>query len=242
MPLTDGMSPRRFPIVTVLLIAANLIVWLFYELPHLNASVAHSSFYACDVSGACHSALPWTVSWFTAMFMHASWSHILGNMWFLGLFGKNVEDAFGRWRYLLLYVAGGFAAAAAQAAVTLTAGTGADAMVPMLGASGAIAAVLGAYWVLYPDAKILTLVFVFPIRIRASIFLGLWFVYQLVEAHFGLTSAGTHNGGTAFFAHIGGFAFGVLAAVVLARSGQRQDRRAQRSRFGYGARPITQNM
>jgi membrane associated rhomboid family serine protease len=242
MPLTDGISPRRFPIVTVLIILANLAVWLFYELPHLDSSVAHSSFYPCDVSGACHSSLPWAVSWFTAMFMHASWSHILGNMWFLGLFGKNVENAFGRWRYLLLYVAGGFAAAAAQTAVTLTAGTGADAMVPMLGASGAIAAVLGAYWVLYPDAKILTLVFVFPIRIRASVFLGLWFVYQLVEAHFGLTSAGTHNGGTAFFAHIGGFVFGVLAAVVLARSGQRQDRRAEPARFGYGARPVTQNM
>jgi hypothetical protein len=89
---------------------------------------------------------------------------------------KNVEDAFGHVRYLALYIAGGLVAAMTQAAATLIAGTAGDATVPILGASGAIAAVLGAYWVLYPNARILTLVFVFPVRIRASIFLGLWFV------------------------------------------------------------------
>ena len=239
MPLTDGMPPRRFPIVTTLIIVANLIVWIFYELPHLDSSVAHSSFYACDVSGSCNAPLPWQVSWFTAMFMHASWSHILGNMLFLAGFGKNVEDAFGRVRYLLLYLAGGFAAAATQTAVTLLAGTAADATVPMLGASGAIAAVLGAYWILYPNARILTLVFVFFVHVRASIFLGLWFLYQLLEANFGLTSAA--SGGTAFFAHIGGFVLGVIAAFVLVRSGRQEDRRAEYGR-GYGAGPITQNM
>jgi rhomboid family protein len=218
MPLTDGMPPRRFPLVTTLLIAANLIVWIFYELPHLDSSVVHSSFYVCSVNGSCDAPEPWAISWFTAMFMHASWSHIIGNMWFLGLFGKNVEDAFGRVRYLALYVAGGFAAAAAQTVVTLVAGTAADARVPMLGASGAIAAVLGAYWVLYPKARILTLVGIFPIRVRAWIFLGLWFVFQLVEAHAGLYSSGGDGGGTAFFAHIGGFVLGVIAAGVLARS------------------------
>jgi membrane associated rhomboid family serine protease len=233
MPLTDGMRARRFPIINVLLIAANFIVWIFYELPHLDSSVAHASFYACDLSGSCNSPLPWAVSWFTAMFMHASWSHILGNMLFLAIFGKNVEDAFGHARYLLLYVAGGLAAAATQAAVTLIAGTAADAMVPLLGASGAIAAVLGAYWVLFPDAKILTLVFVFPIHIRASVFLGLWFLYQLIEADSGMTSAS--SGGTAFFAHIGGFVFGAIAAVVLVRSQQHLLRRAGTPRFAYGS-------
>jgi membrane associated rhomboid family serine protease len=228
MPITDGMPARRFPIVTVLLIAANLIVWIFYELPHLDASIAHSSFYACDVSGSCNSPLPWELSWFTAMFMHASWSHLLGNMWFLGLFGKNVEGAFGRVGYLALYIAGGLVAAMTQAAATLIAGTAGDATVPILGASGAIAVVLGAYWVLYPNARILTLVFVFPVRIRASVFLGLWFVFQLIEAHSGATS-----GGTALFAHIGGFVFGVIAAVLLVRSEQRQGRRAGSPRFGY---------
>jgi membrane associated rhomboid family serine protease len=227
MPLTDGLPPRRFPLVTVLLIAANFIVWIFYELPHLDSSIVHASFYACSVNGTCHAPEPWYVSWFTAMFMHASWSHILGNMWFLAIFGKNVEDAFGRRRYLLLYVAGGFAAAAAQTIMTLSVGTAADAMVPMLGASGAIAAVLGAYWILYPEAKILTLVFVFPIRVRAWIFLGLWFVYQLVEAHFGLLSAHGDAGGTAFLAHIGGFVFGVVAAVVLSKASRRQEQWAE---------------
>ena len=117
------------------------------------------------------------------MFMHASWSHILGNMWFLAIFGKNVEDTFGRLRYLAFYVAGGFAAAALQAAITLIAGTAADATVPMLGASGAIAAVLGAYWILYPGARILTIVGIFPVRIPAWVFLGRWFAYQLIEAN-----------------------------------------------------------
>ena len=224
MPLTDGMPARRFPIVTVLLIAANFIVWIFYELPHLDSSVAHASFYACDVNGSCDSPLPWAVSWFTAMFMHGSWSHILGNMWFLAIFGKNVEDTFGRLRYLAFYVAGGFAAAALQAAITLIAGTAADATVPMLGASGAIAAVLGAYWILYPEARILTIVVVFPVRIRAWVFLGLWFAYQLIEANEGLLSAGGDNGGTAFFAHVGGFVFGVAVAVALVRSGRRDGR------------------
>jgi membrane associated rhomboid family serine protease len=231
MPLTDGMPARRFPIVNVLLIAANLIVWIFYELPHLDSSIAHASFYACDVSGSCNAPLPWELSWFTAMFMHGSWSHILGNMWFLALFGKNVEDAFGHLRYLALYIAGGLVAAMTQAAATLMAGTAGDATVPILGASGAIAAVLGAYWALYPNARILTLVFVFPVRIKASIFLGLWFVYQLIEAHSGVTSAA--SGGTALFAHIGGFVFGVIAAVLLVRSEQREGLQAGSRRFGY---------
>jgi membrane associated rhomboid family serine protease len=232
MPLTDGMPPRRFPLVTTLLIAANFIVWIFYELPHLDSSVVHSSFYVCSVSGSCAAPEPWAVSWFTAMFMHASWSHIIGNMWFLGLFGKNVEDAFGRVRYLAVYVAGGFAAAAAQTVVTLLAGTAADARVPMLGASGAIAAVLGAYWVLYPQARILTLVGIFPIRVKAWIFLGLWFVFQLVEAH-----SGGDGSGTAFFAHIGGFVLGVAAAAMLARSGQRDDRYATEGTAPRGSVP-----
>ena len=226
MPITDGMPPRRFPVVNVLIILANFAVWIFYELPNLDSSVVHSAFYVCGVNGSCQPELPWYVSWFTAMFMHASWSHILGNMWFLGLFGKNVEDAFGHLRYLAVYVAGGFAAAALQTIMTLAAGTAADAAVPMVGASGAIAAVLGAYWILYPDARILTLLGIFFVKVRASIFLGLWFVYQFVAANAGLFSAGSDDGGTAFFAHVGGFAFGVIAAIALVRAGQRQDRGA----------------
>jgi len=218
LPLSDGVRARSFPIVNVAIIVANFAVWIFYELPHLSSSVAHSSFYACTVSGSCHGPEPWQVSWFTAMFMHGSWSHILGNMLFLAIFGKNVEDAFGHLRYLGFYVAGGFVANATQTAVTLLAGTAADARVPMLGASGAIAAVLGAYWVFYPNSRVVTLVFVFPIKVPAWIFLGLWFLYQLVEANYGLFSARAHGGGVAFFAHVGGFIFGAIVARAFANS------------------------
>ncbi len=223
-PLSDGIRARRFPVVNVSLIAANFIVWIFYELPHLGSSVHHASFYPCSVNGSCHAPEPWPVSWFTAMFMHGSWSHILGNMWFLVIFGKNVEDAFGRLRYLGFYIAGGFAANLLQTAITLIAGSAAEARVPMLGASGAIAAVLGAYFVLYPGSKILTLILVFPVRIPAWVFLGGWFLYQLVEANFGLFSAHANGGGTAFFAHVGGFIFGFAVATAYTKAERRKER------------------
>jgi membrane associated rhomboid family serine protease len=216
IPLSDGIPARRFPIVNVALIAANFAVWIFYELPHLGSSVFHASFYACTVNGACHGPEPWGVSWLTSIFMHGSWDHILGNMLFLAIFGKNVEDAFGHLRYLAFYLAGGFVATMTQTAMTLLAGTTADALVPTLGASGAIAAVLGAYFVLYPQSRVLTLVFVVFVRIPAYVFLGIWFLFQLVEGNFGLFSADANGGGTAFFAHVGGFLFGVLVARLLA--------------------------
>jgi len=216
LPLSDGIPARRFPIVNVFLIVANFAVWIFYELPHLDSSVFHASFYACTVDGACDGPEPWGVSWLTSIFMHGSWDHILGNMLFLAIFGKNVEDAFGHLRYLAFYLAGGFVATMTQAAMTLLAGTAADARVPTLGASGAIAAVLGAYFVLYPRSRVLTLVFIFPVRISAYVFLGIWFLFQFVEGNFGLFSAQADGGGTAFFAHVGGFLFGVLVARLLA--------------------------
>jgi membrane associated rhomboid family serine protease len=219
IPLSDGIPARSFPFVNVALIVANFAVWIFYELPHLGTSVYHASFYPCAVQGTCHAPEPWGVSWFTAMFLHGSWDHILGNMLFLAIFGKNVEDSFGHVRYLALYIAGGFVAALTQTLMTLIGGSAADAAVPVLGASGAIAAVLGAYFVSYPDSRILTLVLVFPVRIYAWVFLGLWFLYQLVEANFGLFAASANGGGTAFFAHVGGFAFGFIVARLLAGSG-----------------------
>ena len=220
LPLSDGLHPRRFPIVNVALIAANFAVWLLYELPHLNAAVYHASFYPCTVDNACHGPEPWGISWFTAMFMHGSWSHILGNMLFLAIFGKNVEDAFGHLRYLAFYVAGGFVATMTQAAVTLLFGTAAAGRVPTLGASGAIAAVLGAFIVLYPTARIRTLVFVFFVQIPAWAYLGGWFLYQLVEANFGLSSAAANGGGVAFFAHVGGFVFGAVVTRALLNAGR----------------------
>jgi membrane associated rhomboid family serine protease len=222
IPLSDGIPARRFPFVNVALILANFAVWILYELPHLNSSVLHASFYPCAVDGSCHGPEPWGVSWFTAMFMHGSWSHILGNMLFLAIFGKNVEDAFGHLRYLLFYVAGGFVAMMTQAFVTLVAGTAAEAHVPNLGASGAIAAVLGAYYVLYPESRVLTLVVVFLVRIPAWVFLGVWFLFQLIEGNFGLFSASANGGGTAFFAHVGGFLFGLFVARLLAGATARE--------------------
>ena len=218
LPVSDGIPARRFPVVNTTIVVANFAVWLFYELPGLNSAVEHSSFYACTLNNSCHEAEPWGISWITSMFLHGSWSHILGNMLFLVIFGKNVEDAFGPLRYLVFYFAGGFVATMTQAAMTLLFGSAADATVPNLGASGAIAAVLGAYFVLYPNSRILTWVFWFPVQIPAWFFLGGWFLYQLIEANFGLLSAS--NGGVAFFAHVGGFVFGLLVAVTLRRTGR----------------------
>jgi len=221
LPLSDGLPSRRFPVVTVALIVANFAVWLFYELPNLNSAIYHASFYPCTVDGACRGPLPWGLSWITAMFLHGGWDHILGNMLFLAIFGKNVEDAFGPVRYLALYFAGGFVAMLTQTAMTLLFGTAADGQVPELGASGAIAAVLGAYFVLYPNSRVRTYIFpVFLVSIPAWIFLGLWFLYQLIEANFGLFSASANGGGVAFFAHVGGFVFGLLAARVLSGAGR----------------------
>jgi membrane associated rhomboid family serine protease len=155
------------------------------------------------------------------MFLHGGWDHILGNMLFLAIFGKNVEDAFGPVRYLIFYFAGGFVAMLTQSGMTLLFGSAADARVPTLGASGAIAAVLGAYFVLYPGSRVRTWIFpIFLVRIPAWIFLGFWFLYQLIEANFGLFSASANGGGTAFFAHVGGFLFGWIVARALTGTGR----------------------
>jgi len=222
LPLSDGLRTRNFPIVNVSLIIANFAVWLFYELPHLNSAVFHASFYPCTVDHACRGPEPWGVSWITAMFLHGSWDHILGNMLFLAVFGKNVEDAFGRLRYLAFYFAGGFVAMMTQTLITLLFGTAAEARVPNLGASGAIAAVLGAYFVLYPNSNVFGLIVIFPVRISAYFFLGFWFLYQLFEANFGLFAATANGGGVAFFAHVGGFLFGIVVAFALLNAGRVQ--------------------
>ena len=210
LPLSDGVRARRFPFVNVALIAANFVVWIFYEIPHLDAAVNQASFYPCTVVGACHGPEPWGISWLTAIFLHGSWGHILGNMLFLAIFGKNVEDAFGHLGYLAFYLVGGFIATATQTVMTLLAGSAADAQVPTLGASGAIAAVLGAYVVLYPKSQVRGLLGIFPVRFSAWFFLGAWFLYQLIEANFGLFSASANGGGVAFFAHVGGFVYGFV--------------------------------
>jgi membrane associated rhomboid family serine protease len=141
-------------------------------------------------------------------------------MIFLVVFGKNVESAFGHLQYLVFYFAAGFVATMTQTFVTLTFGSTASAHIPNLGASGAIAGVLGAYFVLYPNSKVLGLVVIFPVRISAWFYLGFWFLYQLYEANMGLVSSKANGGGVAFFAHVGGFLFGVIVAAVLSSTGR----------------------
>jgi membrane associated rhomboid family serine protease len=220
LPLSDGLQARRFPIVNLSIIVANFAVWLFYELPHLRHAVFHASFYPCTVNNTCHGPESWGVSWITSMFLHGSWDHILGNMLFLAVFGKNVEDAFGPLRYLVFYFAGGFAATITQTFFTLVFGSTADAHTPNLGASGAIAAVLGAFFVLYPTARVFGLLAIFPVTLSAYFFLGFWFLYQLLEANFGLFGSAANGGGVAFFAHVGGFIFGVLVTLLLRSLGR----------------------
>jgi membrane associated rhomboid family serine protease len=202
--------------VTVALIVTNTAVWL-WELGRQN-DVADYAYYACSVSGPCLGPavghLAWYEGAFTSMFLHASWLHIAGNMLFLWIFGNNVEDTLGRVRYLLFYLAAGYVATATQTFVTINFGDLADRSVPNVGASGAVAGVLGAYLILFPTAWVLTLVGIFPLPIPAFLFLGFWFVLQLWEGGFSITHPQA-GGGVAFFAHVGGFAFGFLTVRLL---------------------------
>jgi membrane associated rhomboid family serine protease len=150
------------------------------------------------------------------MFMHGDWLHIIGNMLFLWIFGNNVEDALGRVRFLAFYLLGGFAATALQTFITLMYGTQAEAEIPNLGASGAVSAVLGAYLLLLPRARVVTLIFLGIIFIRdfpAWIFLVVWFLLQAWMGGLAVLHP-QEGGGVAFFAHIGGFLFGMLTVYV----------------------------
>jgi membrane associated rhomboid family serine protease len=214
LPLFDNVPVRRFSIVTYSLIAANLGVFL-WELSSRGSRIDHYAFYPCAVSGPCRGPaidhLAWPEGAFTGMFLHASWVHVLGNMLFLWIFGNNVEDAMGRVRFLVFFLAAGYAAALAQAWVTLHFAGVSAASIPTVGASGAIAGVLGAYFVLLPHARVVTLLFGFlPVPVSATFFLGFWFLFQLWQGGFSLTEPGT-GGGVAFAAHVGGFLFGVVA-------------------------------
>jgi membrane associated rhomboid family serine protease len=221
LPLSDGIPARRFPVVNVALIVANFAVFLLYELPHLNAAVYHASFYPCSVDNACRAPEPWGLSWITAMFLHAGWDHILGNMLFLAIFGKNVEDAFGSLRYLLFYFADGFVAIMTQTAMTLLFGSAADGRVPTLGASGAIATVLGAYFLLYPRSRgpHLDLPGLLPPDPGPGCSSACGSSTSSSRPTSGC-SAPRLTAGTAFFAHVGGFLFGLLVAAGPRRAGR----------------------
>jgi membrane associated rhomboid family serine protease len=224
-PLRDNVPTHSFPFVTVALIAVNVGVWLL-ELTGTpaQADIYRYGYYPCTVDGPCLSPpIPAGVeplsSWlaaFTSMFMHGDWLHLIGNMVFLWIFGNNVEDAMGHGRFLAWYLAAGLAATAAQTTVTLWFGDPAEASIPNVGASGAIAGVLGAYLLLYPGARVLTLFGWLFVEIPALLFLGFWFLFQLWLGSFALLEPES-GGGIAFFAHIGGFVFGMLTIFLVAK-------------------------
>jgi membrane associated rhomboid family serine protease len=225
LPLKDNVPTRSYPLVTVALIVANTIVWLWEWRTGVNKEVFHYGYYPCTVSHEClaqlvpSDRLPWYEGAFTGMFLHGSWLHIGGNMLFLWIFGNNVEDAMGKVRFLLWYLAAGLAATAVQTFVTLKFSGAAGASIPNVGASGAIAGVLGAYFVLLPQARVLTAFFVILIFLReipAAWFLGIWFLFQLWEGGFAILHPES-GGGVAFFAHVGGFVFGVLTVYLVAQ-------------------------
>jgi membrane associated rhomboid family serine protease len=209
--------------VTVGLIAANALVWLL-ELrgSTVEQDVYAYGYYPCQLDPPCFSPpiprgteiLDWWQAAFTSMFMHGSWAHIIGNMLFLWIFGNNVEDALGRIRFLVWYVAAGLAATALQTFVTLSFAGEADASIPNIGASGAIAGVLGAYLLLLPSARVLTLFGWFLIEVPALLYLGIWFLFQLWAGGVAVLQP-EQGGGVAFFAHIGGFVFGMLTVHLV---------------------------
>jgi membrane associated rhomboid family serine protease len=256
IPLKDNIPTRDFPIVTLALVVANILVFVFFQGalfgPHggFNSAgdeskVVHYSFIpyelknpgkecdavsdggetavACKPSAKADSQPPVWVTIFTSMFMHGGVLHIAGNLLFLWIFGNNIEDSMGRLKFALFYLAGGVVATLAQFAFHM------NSQVPSLGASGAIAAVLGGYALLYPRARVVTLIFIVffatIITLPALLVLGLWFALQVLDA----SSQPLAGGGVAYFAHIGGFLFGVLLIRVFAR--QVQNDYEQRSRI-----------
>jgi membrane associated rhomboid family serine protease len=230
-PLRDNIPTERVPWVTIALIVANAIVYFFFQDGRLG--LPQDGFggdwptptYAaipCEItgSGPCDQVVAGgpspVVTLFTSMFMHGSIVHIGGNMLFLWIFGNNVEDSMGRLKFIAFYLLGGLAADALQIL------TSPASQVPSLGASGAVAAILGGYLVLFPRARVVTLVFIIffftILELPAILFLGIWIVQQALFAYFDLLQpSGSGGGGVAYFAHIGGFAFGLLLIRAFAR-------------------------
>jgi membrane associated rhomboid family serine protease len=258
-PLRDNIPTEHFPIVTVLIIVANCIVYFFLQDGFLglpdggaggNWSVVDYALIPYEVTnpgdmceavgnggivcegqpGVTGVAEPQPSVWvtvFTSMFMHGSLLHIGGNMLFLWIFGNNVEDAMGPVRFIAFYVLGGLAADAAQILVDT------DSTVPTLGASGAVAAVLGGYLLLFPRARVVTFVFIIffftILELPAILFLGIWILQQALFAYFDLVQPTGDGGGVAYFAHIGGFALGLLGVRLFAQE-ERRRRQLERAR------------
>jgi membrane associated rhomboid family serine protease len=217
IPLRDTIRSRTFPFVNLAIIGINVVVFLFENALHMEGqSQLFSLFGLIPAQFWQESGLDRWIPLFTSMFLHAGWWHLLSNMIALYIFGDNIEDTLGHIWYPVFYVAAGLAAGGAHVL------TNANSSVPTVGASGAIAGVLGAYLILFPRSRILTLVPIFYflrlIEIPAVVYLGFWFVSQLFNGLFALQAANTvQTGGVAWWAHIGGFVFGLLVAFLVPR-------------------------
>ncbi len=217
-PLKDNIPSRTFPYVNYMLIFINFIVF-FYELSlgkYLQLFIAQYGFVPIRFTIGLEQGVPLSkllLPAFTSMFLHGGWFHIIGNMWFLYIFGDNVEDRLGHFHYLLFYLTAGLIAVFFQYSLAPYS------KIPMIGASGAIAGVLGAYMVFYPYAKVLTLLIIFIfieiIYIPAFLYLFLWFFIQFIYGTSSAMLAGTTGGGVAWWAHIGGFIFGIVWAFIM---------------------------
>jgi membrane associated rhomboid family serine protease len=221
IPFRDNIPSRRYPAVTVLIIAVNVAVFiyqLFLPPRALEAFIFHYGFVPARLELTAQYPLAvmrvTVVSLFASMFLHGGWLHLIGNMWYLWIFGDNVEDRMGHFRFLIFYLLCGLAASLVQLIFNF------GSSVPSIGASGAIAGVLGAYLLSYPFARILTLVpflIIWPIvELPAILVLGFWFVLQIF---YGVVTAGAGaqaGGGVAWWAHVGGFVAGMLLLAVFA--------------------------
>ena len=222
IPLRDRNPTRRTPVITIGLIAACFVAFAVeLSVTATGGDRALEAFFEqwgavpADITRALETGDyfgPAILGMFTSMFLHGGWLHILGNMLYLWIFGNNVEDRMGRIPFLLFYLVGGITAALTQVVISP------HSEVPLVGASGAIAAALGAYIVLFPGARILSLVFLGffyqLLEVPALVILGFWFVLQLISGAAALGPE-TAQGGVAFFAHIGGFILGVVVGLLL---------------------------
>lgn len=232
IPLRDDNPTRTFPVVTITLIVLNVLAFLYQYSIGLDASAYLFGLIPAELSqhvdvayGGRGTDLPPGVgvynlnpAWltiFTSMFMHGSFMHILGNMWYLWIFGNNIEDAMGKGRFIAFYLLSGIAAAGLQIVL------GPGSQIPMVGASGAIAGVLGAYLLMYPGSRVLCIIPLvvvwFTRELPAWVVLGFWFVLQLLN---GLGALGMEqSGGVAYAAHVGGFIFGLVFGRVMGQAG-----------------------
>lgn len=243
IPLRDNVKAQKLPLANYLLIAVNIAVFA-HELTLGDALPAFAREFGLvpwDMTQGIQrdgfSVHRHIVPWFSAMFVHGGWLHLISNLWFLHIFGDNVEDRLGKGRFLVLYLCGGLVAGLAQVVV------GPSSDVPMVGASGAISAVVGAYLLFYPRARVLTLIPIFILfyfaQIPAFVFIGIWFFIQVLYGQAALNEA-TGGGGVAWWAHIGGFLSGLILALVL-RTGTHapqviEFKGGRRSPFGSGTR------